>query len=151
MFDMNKLWEQFIYVSLRKNKLPDITVTAQTSKFFWKPEIGNRSKMIPDIWIKYGEESIILDTKWKNMNGYNPSPEDLRQMYVYHEYYDAKKVALVYPGEMKNRSGRYIDPKTNIESTKECSIISLSVISFIKTWQIEINNKMTEWMELEVE
>ncbi len=151
MFDMNKLWEQFIYISIRKNKAPDITVTAQTSKYFWKPEFGNRSKIIPDIWIKKGEDSYILDTKWKNLNGYNPSPDDLRQMYVYHEYYDAKKVALVYPGEMIHKSGKYIDPKTNTESAKECSIISLNVIPVIKNWQIEINKKMTEWMEIKVE
>jgi len=151
MFDMNKLWEQFIYVSLRKNKAPEITVTAQTTKYFWKPEYGNRSKIIPDIWIKKGEDSYILDTKWKNLNGYNPSPDDLRQMYVYHEYYDAKKVALVYPGEMMNKSGKYIDPKADIETNKECSIITLSVSTIIKDWQIAINKKMTEWMGIKVE
>jgi 5-methylcytosine-specific restriction enzyme subunit McrC len=49
MFDMNKLWEQFVYVSLRKHKKPNTTITAQTSKFFWQPKSGYRSIIRPDI------------------------------------------------------------------------------------------------------
>jgi 5-methylcytosine-specific restriction enzyme subunit McrC len=139
MFDMNKLWEQFVYVSLRRNN--EFTVTAQTSKYFWKPEIGSRSKIIPDIWIKKGEESFILDTKWKNLNGYNPSPEDLRQMFVYHEYYQAQKVALVYPGIISNsKYGNYLNPINSEKLNKECSIISIAVPEIdknisIRKWQ----------------
>jgi 5-methylcytosine-specific restriction enzyme subunit McrC len=155
MFDMNKLWEQFVYVSLRKNKEPNTTITAQTAKFFWKPESGNRTKMKPDIWINQGNENYILDTKWKNLNGYNPSPDDLRQMYVYHEYYNAKRVALVYPGVEKDSvKGTYLSPKNeNIELEKECSVLLLDIPkeskenkSIVKTWQSEIKIKFETWM-----
>lgn len=148
MFDMNKLWEQFVYVSLRKHKQTSTTITAQTSKFFWKPESGNRSKMRPDIVVnKDKADCMVLDTKWKNLNGFNPSPDDLRQMYVYHEYYGAKRVALVYPGsESSKSSGVYLDPKTSKAIDKECSVISLSVEPRIKQWQQNIYNVFENWL-----
>jgi len=153
MFDMNSLWEQFVYVSIKKNK--DITITAQHTRYFWQSDEGKLSKIRPDIWIKKGEESFILDTKWKNLNGYNPSPEDLRQMYVYHEYYTARKVALVYPGIEKDPiRGTYLSPNNQQKSTKECSIMSITIPSkvenekIVKTWQVEIKDMFTRWIEI---
>ncbi|MGQ2984341.1 McrC family protein [Flavobacterium sp.] len=139
MFDMNLLWEQFVYVSLRKNKEPGTTITAQTSKYFWKPENGRRTCMRPDIFIKTDKGNIVLDTKWKNLNGYNPSPADLRQMYVYHEYYNASKVALVYPGTTNsNNSGHYL--QEDVITAKNCSVISIAVATEISVWQSQIFN-----------
>lgn len=149
MFDMNKLWEQFVYVSLRKHKDAETSITAQTSKFFWRPERGYRSKIRPDIVVNKDKDDgcVVLDTKWKNLNGYNPSPDDLRQMFVYHEYYGARRVALVYPGtELSISRGTYLDPKTSKEIDKECSIISLSVESKIKDWQKNIYSEFERWM-----
>lgn len=150
LFDMNKLWEQFVYVSLRKHKQNNITITAQTSKQFWKSESGVHSKMRPDIVVNKDKvECVVLDTKWKNLNGSNPSPDDLRQMFVYHEYYGAKKVALVYPGaESLQSGGAYLDPKTSKVLDKECSVISLSVEPKIKQWQQNIYNYFESWLIL---
>lgn len=155
MFDMNKLWEQFVLVSLRKNKEHETIITAQTSKYFWKPENGSRSKIRPDILIKNENQTLVLDTKWKNLNGYNPSPDDLRQMYVYHEYYGAKRVALVYPGNKQNEiKGTFFPTPTYKERDKVCSIISLAIPvegtdnrSIVKTWQTEIKTSLVNWIE----
>lgn len=148
MFDMNVLWEKFILKSLRKHKEVHSQITAQTSKYFWKPVKGNRSYMKPDIWIQNGEESIILDTKWKNLNGYNPSPDDLRQMYVYHEYYEAKKVALVYPGNKNDkREGLFLDPISSKPLNKECSVITIAVESNIKKWQENISEQFKNYLQ----
>ncbi len=143
MFNMNLLWEQFVYVSLRKYKPAGVTVTAQNSKNFWKPENGYRSKIRPDIVINKGKPTcVVIDTKWKNLNGKNPSPDDLRQLFVYLKYYGARKVALVYPGdETKCQSGRYYPHSgdINIESSaEECSVITLAVEDNISEWQEKI-------------
>lgn len=154
MFDMNKLWEQFVYVSLRKNKKSDITVKSQTSKYFWKPTTGNTSYLQPDILIKKGEDQVVLDTKWKTLNGKNPSPEDLRQMYAYHEYFNAKRVALVYPGaETLENGGYYLDKISGDNTNMECSVMTISLpkkvngsSSIVKIWQAKIKEDVECWM-----
>lgn len=150
MFDMNLLWEQFIYVSLKKNKNDFSKVKPQTSKHFWKPTNGRRTSMKPDIYIETQDaRKIVLDTKWKNLNGYNPSPDDLRQMYVYHEFYEAEKVALVYPGDnAKSKKGNYFDRYGIHDETKQCSIVLLDVKNNIKEWQREINTQICEFVSL---
>lgn len=129
MFDMNLLWEKYIFVTLRKIKGSNTQVTAQTSKSFWQPKSGSRSKIRPDIKVVHGDKTYILDTKWKNLNGSNPTPDDLRQMYVYHEYYKAEKVALVYPGsETSHVKGRFIEPLSEDVSSKQCGVISIEAM-----------------------
>ena len=141
MFDMNLLWEKFVYISLRK-KLEGHKVTAQTRKTFWIPDKGYKSTIRADILIKNGDNTIVLDTKWKNINGRNPSSEDLKQMFVYHKYYNAKKVALVYPGNWGSVQGvyDYMSEKNN------CSLIALNVEDKIKIWQESISKKIGEWI-----
>ncbi len=139
MFDMNLLWEQFVYASLRKEcKMPNTKITAQTSRYFWKPDDGRRTSIRPDIYIVSDEIKTVFDTKWKNLNGYNPSPDDLRQMFVYHEYYEADKVALVYPAsESKKSSGHYL--REGEITKKNCSVISIAPEETIKAWQNRIS------------
>lgn len=147
MFDMNKLWEQFVYASLIKHKDVAMTITAQTQKNFWKPINGYTSKIRPDIVInKDKDDCMVLDTKWKNLNNYNPSPDDLRQMYVYHVYYNAKKVALVFPGSTStNISGTFLPPQLIEDADKSCCIISIAVKPNIKEWQKSIYSEFISW------
>lgn len=151
MFDMNKLWEQFVYVSIRNHKNADNRITAQTSKNFWKPNVGQFSTIRPDIVINISDEEncVVLDTKWKNLNGYNPSPEDLRQMYVYHQYYAAKRVALVYPGNgNSSKGGYYLHPQTNEMLDMECSVIAIDVDINVKEWQKKICKNIEDWFSV---
>jgi 5-methylcytosine-specific restriction enzyme subunit McrC len=152
MFDMNFLWEQFVYKSLQKHKGTSMTITAQNTKSFWKPASGYRSKMKPDIVLNKGtDQCVVLDTKWKNLNGYSPSAADLRQMFVYMQYYGAQKVALVYPGtEYSHNSGKYYDHRVISKeqlSEAECSIISLGVEQSVKQWEEQISKFVDEWIQ----
>jgi 5-methylcytosine-specific restriction enzyme subunit McrC len=159
MFDMNKLWEKFVYVSLQKNKIQDMHLTAQMPKYFWRPQLkyGKRMTIRADIVINMEQgKRVVLDTKWKNLDGQNPSPDDLRQMYAYHEYYNAQKVALVYPGSTTlNNPGLFFPTPTYPNMDKECSIIMLSLPkeardnkTLVKTWQEEINSVLNNWMNI---
>jgi 5-methylcytosine-specific restriction enzyme subunit McrC len=159
MFDMNKLWEKFVYVSLRKTFGIEQknTVHKQVKTYFWKPQKGNRSYMEADIVINRDDKKkcVVLDTKWKNLNGRNPSPEDLRQMYVYHQYYGADKVALVYPNINADKTeGHFIVPKTDTQTGTECSLILLAVPeeapegeTRVKAWQNSISSTIEAWMK----
>ncbi len=144
MFDMNKLWEKFVFVSLLRHKKDHISVSGQTTKDFWKSRNGSRVKMRPDILITIdSNDYVVLDTKWKNLNGFNPSSADLRQMYVYHEFFKANRVALIYPGKETSKSnGIYIDPKSGQGTSKECSVITLYVDYNIRLWQQEIYTEL---------
>lgn len=150
MFDMNLLWEQFVFVSLRKFKASGVTISSQMSRYFWKPDSGSRTSIRPDIVIDKNKPTcIVLDTKWKNLNSSNPSAEDLRQMYVYHEYYLASKVALVYPGGISSRiGGHFLEPLTGKERQMECLVISIPVELEIKKWQNQIAKDFHRYMQL---
>lgn len=149
MFDMNLLWEQFVLVSLRKglqSTLEPIHVSGQVSKHFWEPKSGNRTSLRPDIVVESETHGcLVLDTKWKNLGGINPSPDDLRQMYVYHQYFSAQKVAMVYPGEEMLREGIYtaFDGSTG---SQLCSLIGIKPEGNIRKWQESICLQIFLWM-----
>ena len=61
-------------------------------------------------------------------------------MYVYHNYYEASQVALIYPGNKSFNNGFYLDPKTGLKTSIECSVITLEVIQRVYDWQKHIHN-----------
>ena len=149
MFNMNTLWEQFVYASLRKHKTKGTSLIAQNSRNFWKPTSGYQSKIKPDIILNKDKGNcVVLDTKWKNLSGKNPSSQDLRQMFVYMKYYNARKVALIYPGtESKIMSGTYYQLTNGLIGNEECSTISSLVNENVWLWQKQISNQIIKWCE----
>lgn len=133
LFDMNVLWEEYVLVSLKKYVIHNkgsIEVYGQQSKVFW----GNIA-IRPDIVIKKEGQIYIIDTKWKHINGHKPSTNDLRQMYVYNEFWESKKSLLLYPCD-KTISPSFISFQN---SKHKCALGQLNIIKDTK-----LNTEMAE-------
>lgn len=95
LFDMNELWETYITKQLEKACIgTDIKISGQESKSFW-----GHNNLRPDIVLRKGLETYIIDTKWKRPKNNTASVSDLRQMYTYCRFWDAQKAMLLYPGD----------------------------------------------------
>ena len=143
MFDMNKLWEEYVFVILRRSLREEYNVSAQKVKRFWESSLG--TKVIrPDIVVsdKSGKPVCVLDTKWKcPAVGEPPSDADLKQMYVYHKYWKVESTALLYPSTKDDELSGYFQSgyftETPDKSDKlSCSKIYLS-LSILKNSQYE--------------
>lgn len=126
LFDMNNLWEEYILVRLKQacqNK--DIQVYGQNSTGFW-----NGITIRPDIVLEKKindteKEVLVIDTKWKNIEQSQPSTHDLRQMYVYNEFWKSTRAMLLYPSQITNlHSERFILFDDNKHS---CSLGKVSI------------------------
>lgn len=98
LFDMNSLWEEYVLVRLKQvAKEKGVDVYGQNSLEFW-----NGITIRPDIVLEKkinenNKDILIIDTKWKNIDQSQPSTHDLRQMYVYNEYWKSTRSLLLYP------------------------------------------------------
>lgn len=107
MFNMNMLWEEYVLIQLKNHtRNTSIKVSGQESKAFW-----NNNSLRPDVVIRNGSKTYILDTKWKRPTKATTMVSDLRQMYAYCRFWDAKKALLLYPG--KENKSEYESYKTD--------------------------------------
>lgn len=76
-----------------------------------------------------------------------PSIEDVRQMYAYHHYFTAKKVALLCPGEHDYISGNFmqIDEKS-INTKQECGLMFVKSCEEVGKWQEAIVEQVEKWI-----
>lgn len=127
LFDMNKLWEEFIYRILQRNKPEGFSIYYQNSENFWE-----HKTIRPDIVINYENDKIsqrfIIDTKWKIIDSGNPSDDDLKQMFAYNLYWKSEKSILLYPKLLQedSRFGKY--HYTSNELNNYCKLGFVSVI-----------------------
>lgn len=146
MFDMNKLWEQFVLVSLKKSNA--FKVRGQNSKGFWRPTDGSTRTIRPDIKVSNESGHYVLDTKWKNVDN-KPSIEDIRQMYAYHHYFKAKKVALLYPGPRPYKSGHFVKiDDSGVDKDQECGLLFIDSDTNVKEWQRKIYEQVESWVAI---
>ncbi len=148
MFDMNLLWEQFVYITLRKaNRFG--RVESQVPRSFWESVSGAKVTLRPDIVIRYRDDVFVIDTKWKNLTKLKPSVEDLRQMFAYGYYFKASKMALVYPGLGASIKGDYFTPNGGI-SGQNCHLITVNVGSDVKKLSENLINNINLILNISV-
>ena len=147
LFDMNVLWEEYILIRLQQvADEKGFTVEGQNSKGFWK-NISIR----PDIVIQKENETFIIDTKWKNIDYSEPSTHDLRQMYVYNEYWDSKKAMLLYPSnniftEITENDFVSFHDTPNRKEHHQCSLGKISIFYGDKLDE-QIGDKILNWFK----
>ena len=139
LFDMNALWEEYIFRILQKHKKDEEKVSRQDSKKFWK------NKCIrPDIILQIEQKTFVIDTKWKIIETNNPSDEDLKQMFVYNLHWDAEKALLLYPKTGQTDSGFeefHYDKLEEKDKKKKCK---LGFVDITEEGSIKSSEKIVE-------
>lgn len=132
LFDMNKLWEEYIYRMLLRSNRDDISINFQNKQKFWKDRT-----IKPDIVITHknneqADNIYILDTKWKLIDIKNPKPsdDDLKQMYTYNMYWEAKKSLLLYPSckHTEESFGNYWKGRDECE-LNQCKVSFINILN----------------------
>lgn len=108
LFPMERVFEEYVAAGFRRYIQPGDELTIQGSSAYLIDEHsgGPRFRLRPDIILRRGEQLIVLDTKWKTINGpelgtdagnYGIDQTDLYQLYAYGKKYNATQLVLIYP------------------------------------------------------
>jgi 5-methylcytosine-specific restriction enzyme subunit McrC len=101
LFPMEKVFESYIAAEFRKHLDSGIKIKVQDQRYSLFDSPRRTFLLKPDIVITDGNETVVLDTKWKLLSPTSPthgiSQSDMYQMYAYSKKYDAKKIMLLYP------------------------------------------------------
>ena len=111
LFDMNRVFEDFIAAFLKKQVMPRFNgyhlysqAKSQQRHLMKKNRDTGQGGVLllkPDILIKTpnGDQQFVLDTKWKQFSG-KVGRNDLYQIYAYTKRYECKLSVLLYPQVM---------------------------------------------------
>lgn len=97
LFDMNKLYEQYIYCCYRKIYGNQVKYQ-YAQKYLLKSTSGKKYVLLrPDIILKRNNAITILDAKWKQLHGF-AKESDIYQMNAYGTAFEhTQAVYLLYP------------------------------------------------------
>jgi 5-methylcytosine-specific restriction enzyme subunit McrC len=144
LFDMNKLWEEYIYRMLLKANYECITVSFQNKQKFWEGRTI-RPDIVLNHQTEFGTETYVVDTKWKvlDINNPKPSDDDLKQMYAYNLYWNAKKSMLLYPhsNSVDESFGKFWKGARTPEEN-QCKVGFVSVLDENNYLDIKIGEKV---------
>jgi 5-methylcytosine-specific restriction enzyme subunit McrC len=88
--------------------------------------------MTQQIKTKTNDTKIILDTKWKIPDNNIPADADLKQMFVYNEYWIGKNALLLYPNASYTELPIYYEgsfvKKEKAMATHGCGVMKMAVL-----------------------
>lgn len=149
LFDMNKLWEEYIYRMLLKVDDSSILVSFQNRDKFWENKIIKPDIVITKTEIinnEKKESKYIIDTKWKVKEYAELDDNDLKQMYVYNMYWESERSMLLYPTtkELNTEFGKFY--KGRIEENK-CKLGFVKVMKG-NVLNLNIGSEILELLEI---
>jgi 5-methylcytosine-specific restriction enzyme subunit McrC len=106
LFPMEKLFERYVAINLRRVLLADARLTIQAaSQYLCQHEGKKLFRLEPDLLIEHQQRRWVLDTKWKRLNAanredkYGLSQGDFYQLFAYGQKYLAGQgtLVLIYP------------------------------------------------------
>ena len=104
LFPMEKVFEDFLVDAFQRHQTRYQVWAQGPPRSFARTDAGRGAfKMKPDIALMRGDVAIVLDAKWKAINGtsddstHDIAQSDIYQLYSYGRKYGCRTVALIYP------------------------------------------------------
>ena len=95
------------------------------------------------------DQNIVIDTKWKTPDGFIPSDNDLKQMFVYNEYWKAQHGILLYPLNEPGKAfvSKYgIYPNAAVKSS--CTIAKIDILKDEKLNKEEFTEPLIQFLKV---
>jgi 5-methylcytosine-specific restriction enzyme subunit McrC len=131
LFDMNKLWEEYVYRMLLRTKDDNLTVSFQNKQVFWEGRTIRPDLVLIRRNDNDDDETFVIDTKWKVLDANNPKPSDndLKQMYAYNLYWNAKRSMLLYPNSksIDEKYGNYWKGR-EVPENNQCKVGFINIL-----------------------
>jgi len=146
LFDMNKLWEEYVYRMLLKSKKEEYEVNFQNNMKFWEDKTI-RPDIVIDRRMENGStEKYIIDTKWKIIDDNHPSDDDLKQMFAYNIYWEAEKSMLLYP-KTKERDEKFGKFHKKLLSDNKCKLGFIHILDKEGKLDMKIGEEILKKMD----
>ncbi len=106
LFPMEKLFERYVDAWVRRSLPAEAKLTAQAaSEYLCEHQDGRIFRLEPDLLVRKGGQSWVLDTKWKRLSAadrdkkYGLSQTDFYQLFAYGQKYlqGRGELVLIYP------------------------------------------------------
>jgi 5-methylcytosine-specific restriction enzyme subunit McrC len=147
LFDMNVLWQDYIFNRLQAAGGENIRVK-KTHRHFWQgPEGGTPRKIKPDIIVQWEKHTVVIDTKWKILRNFSPDDADLKQIFVYNLYWEAVHGFLLFPAhQAQQKIGAYLEYNRMPYST-HCGILTCNILGEDQLLDLTLGTRLLQQLQ----